>query len=151
MDSANLNKIAVKHKVTTSQIAKWNGLQNSSIKIGQELVVSGSTNIKPYEKWNEANSLTAKANKIEKILSSESNQIEELGWVKTTTVCTHPFLPSGSIVLCINPESQIQILVTVVQQQLLTGEYVIGLSETERERLGLLNEPSRVIIKYHQP
>lgn len=144
----NLNKIALKYKVSSSQIAKWNGLQGSNIRVGQELIVSGSTQIKPYEKWNKLNSLTAKSPKPENILAVETTQIEESGWVQVTPVCTHPSLSPGSMVLCINPDNQKQILLTIEKQQFLNAESVIGLSN---EHLDQLDRPDRVIIKYNLP
>jgi LysM repeat protein len=147
----NLNKIAAKNKVSVAQIAKWNGLQNNTIKIGQELFVSGSTNIKPYEKWNFANSLTAKSNQPENVLSSNYNTIEETGWAQQMAACSHPSLPIGSVVICINPDNLKQTLVTIIQQQNLSDGCVIGLSEKTLEILGLQNGQNRIIIKYNQP
>ncbi len=147
----NLNKIAAKYKVSVAQIAKWNGLQNNTIQIGQELYVSGSTNIKPYEKWNLPNSLTAKPAKPEHILSSSNNFIEESGWVQTTPFCSHPTLPVGTVVLCINPDNQQQTLITISQQQPLANDCVIGLDEKTLTQLGMSVGQNRIIVKYIQP
>ena len=145
-----LSKISVKYKVSVSQIIKWNAIKNNKIDVGQQLIVSGNVTIKPYEKWNAPNSLSAKPDSVKDILASTLNLIEESGRAAITAVNTHPSLPVGSFVLCINPDSQKQILIQIERTAPLPPAITIGLNEDNFSLLNLAEATNRINIKYNQ-
>ncbi len=146
-----LTKIAAKYKVNTSQIIKWNAIKNNKIDIGQQLIVSGNVSIKSYERWNTSNSTSAKIDSVKNNLSSTVNLIEESGIAIYTLSNTHPSLPPGSFILCINPDTKKQLLIQVEQMTPLAADNIIGLKESTLSSLGLTGSKNRIIIKYNQP
>ena len=146
-----LTKISAKYKVSIQQIVKWNGIKNNKIDIGQQLIVSGNLSIKSFEKWNTANSLTAKVDSAKYILSPTLNLIEESGATSTTLFNTHSSLPIGSFILCINPDTKNKVLIQVEQTAPLSSGSIIGLKEETLTTLGLTESNNRIIIKYNQP
>jgi LysM repeat protein len=145
-----ISKIATKYKISTQQLIKWNSIKNNSMVVGQELKVSGVTDIKPYEKWNQPNGSSLKADSPKNIVSTNTRLIEEVGFVEIKTQTTHPTLAIGTFILCVNPETQKQILVKVAAHQPLNSTNIIGLSKEDIEKLELdLQLP--ITIKYNLP
>ena len=143
-------KIAQKYKITQQQLISWNNLKKNSITIGQELIVSGNLNIKAYEKWNEKNSLTSIQGTTKSNLSNYSTQIQEVGNIAKTNKISHPNLQIGTIVLCINPENNKQILTQIETNELLIDGCVLGLKNDISENLNIQNSIFRIIINYNQ-
>lgn len=146
-----LNKIAQKYKITTQHLLKWNAIKNGKIDIGQQLIVSGNTAIKPYEKWNAPNSLAAKADSPKSILAAPITLVEETTQALSTPLNTHPTIPVGSFVLCINPETKKQILIQIEHTEALPIGYTIGLKPELLSILGYTENKNRISIKYNQP
>lgn len=143
-------KIAAKYKISTQQLIKWNNIKNNTITVGQELRVSGVTSIKPYEKWNQANSTGAKIDSPKNTLSSPVKSIEEFGLPEVIEKTTHPTLPVGSFILCIHPETQKQLLLQVEQNKPLREKCIIGLSQVKMDSLGITVDLP-LLIKYNLP
>lgn len=143
-------KIAAKYKISTQQLIKWNNIKNNTILVGQELRVSGTTAIKPYEVWNQANSTSAKVDSPKNTLSAPVKMVEEFGLPQIVEKTTHPTLPVGTFILCTHPETQKQVLLQVEQNTPLRDKCVIGLSQSNLEKLGLTVDLP-VLIKYNLP
>ncbi|MES2558995.1 MAG: LysM peptidoglycan-binding domain-containing protein [Bacteroidota bacterium] len=146
-----LTRIAAKYKVSVQQVVKWNAIKNNKIDIGQQLIVSGNVSLKSYERWNAVNSLTAKTDSIKNILSSTQNLIEESGLTIQAIVNSHPTLSVGSFIICINPDTQKNVLIQIEQTISLDSGVIIGLKPEVLSALGLTGDSNRIIIKYNQP
>ncbi len=143
-------KIAQKYKITQQQLISWNNLKKNNITIGQELIVSGNLTIKAYEKWNEKNSMTSIQETTKIILSNYSTQIQEVGNIAKTNKISHPNLQIGTMILCINPENNNQILTQIEINELLNDGCVLGLTNDVFENLNIQNSIFRIIINYNQ-
>jgi LysM repeat protein len=146
-----LVKIAAKYKVTTQQLVKWNSLKNNNVTGGQELIVSGATATKSYEKLNQQNSTSSKIDTPKNILSPSTTLIEETGFAIVFEKITHPTLPIGTFIVCVNPETQKQVLVQVEQNTQLKENIIIGINQATLNSLGLSAENATITINYHQP
>lgn len=145
-----LAKIAAKYKISTQQLIKWNNIKNNTITVGQELRVSGVTAIKPYEKWNQANSTGIKIDSPKNTLSTSIKFVEEFGLPEVMEKTTHPTLPVGSFILCIHPETQKQLLIQVEQTKPLREKCVIGIPQSKVDSLGI-SVDLPLLIKYNLP
>lgn len=146
-----LIKIAQKYKITPQQLLKWNTIKNGKIDVGQQLIVSGNTSIKSFEKWNAPNSLVAKVDSPKAILAATTTLVEEITQASTTALNTHPTLPEGSFVLCVNPDTKKQLLIQIEQTESLPSGCSIGLKREVLSSLGYSENTNRISIKYNQP
>jgi LysM repeat protein len=143
-------KIAAKYKISTQQLIKWNSIKNNTVAVGQELRVSGATSIKPYEKWNQANGTGAKVDSPKNVLSSPVKYIEEYGLPVEMEKISHPTLPIGTFIICINPENQKQLLLQVEQNKILNEKCIIGLPQSKITQLEISTQLP-LLIKYNLP
>ncbi len=59
-----LTKIAQKYKVTVEDLTKWNALRATTIRVGEELVITRGGTIQPFEAWNKPSAARIKNLKI---------------------------------------------------------------------------------------
>lgn len=144
-----LPKIALKYKVTVQQLLKWNNLKSSVVTPGQELIVSGAIVVKPYERWNTPNSTSSKTDSGMIPKSSTQNLVEESGLAVQTESCTHPTLPLGTLVVCVNPETKHQMVLHIEKNAPLPTGTVIGISGTIFKKLDIEPQVPRIIIHYY--
>jgi LysM repeat protein len=143
-------KIAAKYKMPAQQLIKWNNIKNNTVTVGQELRVTGVTSIKPYEKWNQANSAGIKIDSPKNSLSSPVRLVEEFGLPDVIEKTTHPTLPVGTFILCIHPETLKQLLLKVEQTKPLREKCIIGISQSKMDSLGIAVDLP-LLIKYNLP
>ncbi len=149
----NINKIAQKYKITTQLIYKWNGLTSNKLEIGQSLIVDGAYVIKPYEKWNSLNSVSAKRGSSQYLLSN-APFIEETGYctVGLEKSILHNSLPIGTLILITNLEDgkQFYVKVTGIFIQKEKDEILI-IDKSIFQKLDAVYTPLRVKIQYSLP
>lgn len=148
-----VNKIAQKYKITPQLLVKWNGIRDNRIDVGQELIIDGSLVIKPYEKWNAPNSITARSNIPQNIVAT-TEIVEESGFAGTdeTGMVLHKTAPAGTLMLITNIDNGKQAYVKVsgkLDDQL--KNVVILLDDVTKQMLGPSTGLIRVNLKYALP
>ncbi|MFI5222214.1 MAG: LysM peptidoglycan-binding domain-containing protein [Bacteroidia bacterium] len=148
-----LKSIAQKYKITPQLIVKWNGLHTARIEPGQELIVDGSIVIKPYEKWNEPNSVSGK-NIIPKNILAYGEEIAETGFavLGTEKQILHKTLRAGTLLLVTNLDNgkQCYIKVTGTPEKNNTENILVIDTETQK-KLDTVSGTIRIKIQYLVP
>lgn len=145
-----LQKIASKYKLNTTNLIKWNNLKGTVVTVGQEIIVSGNTAIKPYEKWNTHNSLSTSFDSVLPIQPS-GLLIEEVGFPQFTDAISHPTLKIGTVIICSNPINHAQKLLLVQHNHSLPQGAILGITPDVANQLKLYDNQQQITLKYISP
>jgi LysM repeat protein len=150
LQGENLLKIAQKYKVTQQQLMKWNNLRSNRINTGQELIVSGALVIKPYEKWNIANSITSKASYQGSVIYNKE-VIEQTGLaINNSSVqgLVMKDVPIGTWVLITNLDNAQQCVARVSSNETdKSNDYVLVYDDNIKKQINA-GASLRLSIKY---
>lgn len=152
MPGETIEGIAKKYKISVSDIANWNNLNQNRIRIGQDLIVNFNRARKPYLALNTVDPQTQ--NKVNKVTANDKvKYVEEKGLCLLTDDkfigVAHKNAPVGTLILVTSTENYKKIYLRVTSTlQNSEKDIILQVDKNIAKQLAFNSELTNVLLSY---